>query len=130
MQTKNADAMVENFARAQNLLEDIDARRTLSKLLKMASTFGVEEELPKLRRGPYKAARNNPMGLTRREQQILALMVKGAQNRDIAQSLSRSPRTIEHHVSSILTKLNANSRMEAMLRVQHEPWLLPEDETA
>lgn len=130
MQTKNVDAMVENFARAQNLLEVIDARRTLVKLQKLASTLGVEDDLPKLRRGPYKAARNNPMGLTRREQQVLALMVKGAQNRDIAQNLSRSPRTIEHHVSSILAKLNANSRMEAMLRVQHEPWLLPEDETA
>lgn len=118
--------LAENFARAQGLLEKIDARQALTKLQKMAVLYGLGNSLPKLRRGPYKAARNNPMGLTRREQQILALMVKGSQNRDIADALSRSPRTVEHHVSSILAKLNASSRMEAMLRVQHEPWLLPD----
>ncbi len=127
IQTPEGTEQLENFTRAQAILEKISARKTLNKLHKLAKQFNLEEQLPKSKRGPYKAARNNPMGLTRREQQILALMVKGAQNRDIAESLSRSPRTIEHHVSSILSKLNAGSRMEAMLRVQHEPWLLPQN---
>jgi DNA-binding NarL/FixJ family response regulator len=75
------------------------------------------------RRGPYRAARLHPLGLTRREVEVLALMAEGASNADIASSLSRSPRTVEHHVSSILGKLNAANRLEATLRVIAEPWI-------
>ncbi len=75
------------------------------------------------RRGPYRAARQHPLGLTRREVEVLALMAEGASNADIAGHLSRSPRTVEHHVSSILGKLNAANRLEATLRVIAEPWI-------
>jgi DNA-binding CsgD family transcriptional regulator/tetratricopeptide (TPR) repeat protein len=77
----------------------------------------------KRRRGPYRAARQHPLGLTRREVEVLALMAEGASNADIAGQLSRSPRTVEHHVSSILGKLNAANRLEATLRVISEPWI-------
>jgi DNA-binding NarL/FixJ family response regulator len=76
------------------------------------------------RRGAYTAARDHPLGLTRREQDVLALIVKGYSNREISESLGRSPRTVEHHVSSVLAKLGAANRMGVMLRVQKEPWLL------
>lgn len=76
------------------------------------------------RRGPYRAARRHPMGLTLREVQVLALMASGASNADIADRLSRSLRTVEHHVSSVLAKLNAGNRLEAALRVIAEPWLV------
>ena len=75
------------------------------------------------RRGPYRMARKHPLGLTRREVEILAMMAEGASNSDIAHSLSRSPRTVEHHVSSILGKLSASNRLEATLRVIAEPWI-------
>jgi DNA-binding NarL/FixJ family response regulator len=75
------------------------------------------------RRGPYKGAREHPLGLTRKEVEVLALMAEGATNVDIATQLSRSPRTIEHHVSSILGKLDAANRLEATLRVIAEPWI-------
>ena len=55
---------------------------------------------------------------------MLALIVKGYSNREISEALSRSPRTVEHHVSSVLAKLGAANRMGVMLRVQKEPWLL------
>jgi DNA-binding NarL/FixJ family response regulator len=80
--------------------------------------------LPKLRRGPYTKTRQHPIGLTAKEQQVMALLITGSTNQDIAKNLSRSQRTIENHVSSILSKLNVESRIEAMLRVQNEPWLL------
>jgi DNA-binding CsgD family transcriptional regulator len=76
------------------------------------------------RRGPYAAAKRHPLGLTAKEVQVLALMSDGAGNADIAIRLSRSQRTVEHHVSSVLAKLNAANRLEAVLRVLAEPWIV------
>lgn len=101
------------------------ARPAFDIVHETARQLGITDQLPRQRRGPYRAARSHPMGLTRREQDVLALMVEGATNDQIAKSLSRSPRTIEHHVSSILSKLNVGNRMEVTLRVHNEPWLFP-----
>ena len=54
---------------------------------------------------------------------MLNLIAQGMGNREIARQLSRSPRTIEHHVSAVLGKLNAANRMEVLLRLRSEPWL-------
>ena len=127
MQTRNSKNMAVAFGKAQTILEKIGAKQALLKLNNIALEKGVLDTMPRARRGPYKAAKNHPIGLTKREQQILRLISKGAHNKEIAEVLSRSQRTIEHHVSSLLTKLNASSRMEAMLRVHNEPWLLPDE---
>jgi DNA-binding NarL/FixJ family response regulator len=55
---------------------------------------------------------------------VLGLIVQGVGNREIARRLVRSPRTIEHHVSAVLAKLNAANKIEIMLRLRSEPWLL------
>lgn len=58
--------------------------------------------------------------LTQRELEVLELMVKGLNNTEIADQLIVSRSTIKFHVSSILSKLNATSRTEAVaLAVQH-----------
>lgn len=119
--------MSQALVDAQAILEDIESAKAIAKIRSIANRHEIINDLPKTRRGPYRAARNHPLGLTKREQEILKLITKGASNKEIAHTLSRSQRTVEHHVSSILTKLNANTRMEAMLRVHNEPWLLPED---
>ena len=78
-------------------------------------------------RGRYHTkASQHPLGLTSKEQKVLALLAKGVNNKEIAIKLSRSTRTIEHHVASILTKLNAPNRTAVMLRAQKESWLLGE----
>ena len=115
------------LAQAQRILLRLDASAAVREVERLARLHGVTGELPRRRRGPYKAARNHPIGLTKREQTILGYVAAGATNAEIADILSRSQRTIEHHVSSILTKLNVSNRMEAMLRVQHEPWLAPRE---
>jgi DNA-binding NarL/FixJ family response regulator len=127
MQTSEEALIPDALTKAQGILESINAHKALAKLRKLAATYKISEQLPRARRGPYKAARNHPLGLTKREQQILALITNGATNKEISETLSRSQRTVEHHVSSILAKLNAASRMEAMLRVHNEPWLLPKE---
>lgn len=52
--------------------------------------------------------------LTDRETEILALMVEGLGNNDIAQRLVVSPSTIKFHVSNVLSKLGVTSRTEAV----------------
>jgi DNA-binding CsgD family transcriptional regulator len=65
-------------------------------------------------RGPRPSTRGNVAGLTERELEILSLVAKGWQNARIATRLSRSPRTVEHHLASILAKLDVGSRSEAV----------------
>src|SRR3546814_18213414 len=49
--------------------------------------------------------REDPYGLTRREKEILRLVINGNQNKQIAESLEKSVRTIETHRFNIMKKL-------------------------
>lgn len=116
----------EYMPQCAQLLTDIGGQAGLSCLLQRAKQQNWDIT-PLSLRGPYKTkASQHPLGLTKKEQQVLALLAKGANNKAISTSLSRSPRTVEHHITAILTKLNASNRMAVMLRVQNEPWLLGE----
>jgi DNA-binding CsgD family transcriptional regulator len=64
-------------------------------------------------RGPQSATRNNPAGLTGRQVEILRLLATGRTNAEIAEILVLSVRTVDHHVSAVLQKLEATSRREA-----------------
>ena len=65
-------------------------------------------------RGPRASTRENPAGLTSREVQVLALLVQGHTNNELAHRLHVSAKTVDHHVSSILQKLDVHSRTEAV----------------
>ena len=56
------------------------------------------------------------IGITRREREVLDLMVAGRTDRDIASELFISERTVSKHVSTILQKLDAVSRGDAAVR--------------
>jgi len=66
--------------------------------------------------GPREATRTNPAGLTARQLEVLALVVEGLSNAEIAERLVVSPRTAEHHVAAVLTKLRATTRRDAAAR--------------
>lgn len=55
--------------------------------------------------------------LSPRELQVLGLMAKAHSNRAIAEALFFQPRTVEHHISSVLAKLGFNSNGERHGRV-------------
>jgi DNA-binding CsgD family transcriptional regulator/tetratricopeptide (TPR) repeat protein len=112
------------LARTVAMLEAIEARAAAKLVRRLAQRLGVAAQLPKARRGPYANARAHPLGLTPRELEVLDLIARGLANKEIARRLTRSPRTVEHQVSAVLAKLNAASRMEVVLRLRSEPWLL------
>ncbi|HYI73680.1 MAG TPA: AAA family ATPase [Gaiellaceae bacterium] len=65
-------------------------------------------------RGPRASTRENPAALTARELDVLILVAEGLKNAEIAGRLVLSRRTVDHHVSSILRKLDAGTRGEAV----------------
>jgi predicted ATPase/DNA-binding CsgD family transcriptional regulator len=81
-----------------------------------------------LPRGPRPATQANPAGLTPRQLEVLVLMAEGLRNAEIAERLSTTSKTVEHHITAILAKLNARSRSEAA-RIAHGSGLIPQTAT-
>lgn len=69
-------------------------------------------------RGPAKTTRNNPHGMTTRELNILLLLCQGLSNKAIARELAISAKTVDHHVSAVLGKLDVSSRLEAATKAR------------
>jgi DNA-binding NarL/FixJ family response regulator len=68
-------------------------------------------------------AQGGYVALTARERQILALMLQGISNDEIAVRLNVSRKTIEVHLSRLYSRFGAIGRVDLALRVDHEGWL-------
>src|SRR6185503_3399342 len=65
-------------------------------------------------RGPRPSTVENRAGLTTRQMEVLSLLSEGCMNAEIAERLFISAKTVDHHVSAILAKLDARTRAEAV----------------
>ena len=89
--------------------EKLDATATLARAQATMRRLGFAS-IPRGRRADTRA---NRFGLTRREQEVLTLVTEGLTNADIAARLFIAEKTVDNHVSSVLAKMNVDSRHEA-----------------
>jgi HD-GYP domain-containing protein (c-di-GMP phosphodiesterase class II) len=73
--------------------------------------------------------REGPAGLTRREVDVLRLLARGLSNKEIAERLVISPKTVGSHIEHIYAKIDATTRARASLYAMHHG-LLPDEEFA
>ncbi|MGZ8633585.1 MAG: LuxR C-terminal-related transcriptional regulator, partial [Solirubrobacteraceae bacterium] len=90
-------------------LQALGARPAAGRVARALRERGVRD----VRRGPRVATRENPAGMTARELEVLMLVADGLRNAEIAQRLFVSEKTVGHHVSAILRKLEVRSRSQA-----------------
>jgi len=105
--------------------QDADDEAALRQALKVFHDLGAPAAAQitrqKMRRlgirsipaGPRTATRADPLGLTRREREVLGLICAGHTNAEIAGKLFISAKTVDHHVSAVLAKLGAPTREAA-----------------
>jgi DNA-binding CsgD family transcriptional regulator len=96
--------------RALAAFQQLEARPLATTVAQRLRERGVRG----LPRGPRADTRLNAAGLTSREVEVVDLLATGLRNAAIAERLFLSPRTVDHHVSSILRKLSVSSRGEAV----------------
>jgi DNA-binding CsgD family transcriptional regulator len=103
-QTGDVDAL----GRAHETVVSLGARPAAAIVAQRLRERGV-----RVARGPRPSTSENPAQLTARELEVLALVAEGLRNADIARKLFVSEKTVGHHVSAILRKLDARTRGEA-----------------
>ena len=104
-----ADA-IRSVHAGQSLISPSMASKLLTEFAMMAKKDEEKEQMPAPR-------------LTDREMEVLTLVAKGMNNRDIAKELFISENTVKNHVRNILEKLHLHSRMEAVVYAVREKLL-------
>ncbi|HZE85348.1 MAG TPA: response regulator transcription factor, partial [Puia sp.] len=102
--------------------DEDDKRKAISIVHTLGGTAVYEKMKLEMRnsgiknipRGIRKTTQSNPALLTERELDVLLLLKEGIQNKEIAARLFISAKTVDHHISSILFKLDVNSRVKAV----------------
>jgi DNA-binding CsgD family transcriptional regulator len=100
------------FAAARTLIEELAATindDSLSESFRQRATAMIPPVQPLT---PRQAARQEFGGLTRRERQVVVVVAQGLSNQEIAGELVVSVKTIEAHVTRILSKLGFSSRAQ------------------
>ncbi|KPF48501.1 hypothetical protein D621_16230 [beta proteobacterium AAP51] len=104
----------EAWREALRRAETLGAAALAQRLRKQLRAQGVRTRST----GPNRATRADALGLTPRENEVLAAIAAGLSNREIAERMRRSTRTVDHHVAALLAKLGAGGRAEAVAKAR------------
>jgi len=107
-------AAVRVVAAGGALMQPSIARKVMAEFGRMAGTRA--EPVPPTLSAPDQSTLPEP--LTERELDVLRALANGLSNREIAEQLVITEGTVKNHVSSLLAKLNARDRTQAVLRAQ------------
>jgi DNA-binding CsgD family transcriptional regulator len=95
---------------AIKIVHELGADAVYEKMKMEMRTSGIKN----IPRGLRKSTQANAAFLTGRELEVLQLLKEGLQNKEIGAKLFISAKTVDHHISSILFKLDVNSRIKAV----------------
>jgi len=98
-----------DLRRAFEVLHELDAAATQRIARERLRATGART----VPTGSRDSTRVHPAGLTLREQEVLDELRAGRSNAEIAERLVISPKTVDHHVTHLFTKLGVHSREEA-----------------
>lgn len=125
LEAKAAGYLLKNV-RGQELLSAIRAVHEGESVLHPQIAKKV---LARLQKGKRSAGRRGEPFLSKRELQVVELGAKGLVNKEIADRLSLSERTVQTHWRNMFVKLGVSSRIEAITYCLRKEWIaLPEDE--
>jgi len=113
----------EACLQALGLLDGLGASQAAQRLRRQLRTQGA----PRIPRGPRQETAANPAGLTGRQLEVLRLLAAGHSNAEIAEQLSLSVKTVDHHVSALLAKLGVGSRRQAAAAARRLGVVLAQD---
>jgi DNA-binding NarL/FixJ family response regulator len=96
------------------IFERLGSRRDLDRVAALLRSLGVNARTAAGSRG-----RHDLEDLSRREREVVPLLAEGLSNAEIAGRLFVTPKTVEHHVTSILSKLGLRTRAEVAAWAAH-----------
>jgi DNA-binding CsgD family transcriptional regulator/tetratricopeptide (TPR) repeat protein len=104
----------QSLREALAIFDRLGAKPDSARVIRSLRDAGVRQ----IPRGPRPQTRANAALLTARELEVLRFVTTGLSNREIADRLFLSSRTVGHHVSAILAKLEISSRSAARTRAE------------
>ena len=109
---KNSDKSEREFASARQVIHTL-AENIPDETLRTDFVHSALESLPTEKKISKRQSEAETFGgLTPREREVARLVSQGKSNREIAEALVLSERTVENHVGNILTKLGFDSRAQ------------------
>ncbi|MFO7445205.1 MAG: AAA family ATPase [Ignavibacteriaceae bacterium] len=115
IKTGDNETAEKYLSKALRTAKNLGTRPLASEISNAMLSIGLKTEES---RNPDSADRANKFGLTQRQYEILQLVGEGLTNKEIANKIFLSARTVDMHVSNILQRLNCRTRTEAISKAK------------